>query len=886
MTGKNIRNMRADQKWNRTIYALIFFFLSCLSINASASSISCQISLLSNWGNGSQFAVRISNLTSAPLNSWDMEISLPNGSQVFNSWTVTRQGTNPVVFSNQPNQVLQPGASMDHHFGFQVNHNGNAYAFPVITRCGDPVTPQPEPTDDELLLGIDTDRTYGTIDTVFSFSPKQITANIINSSSTFLWKLSDGRTFTTENISASFLTAGIHSVELTINNSNQSLKATIPVLIYGGSERSVGNLELAPIIGDVNGDGSVTLVDAHLIAKFTSGIQALSPNPQQLAADVNFDRKVDIADAKLIADGLLEGQPLPNNLLNNSGNRGAVVTLISPLMLNPADLIEIEVGATERQAVIRPYMGYANFVIPFTIPESTTPQQIPVKLYRNNILVSSYDYTLNPSEALSANPVQEAISYLDDLKAVININEQLLKDQFSAQNLQATDLDVLNAVASASIAKANDALDEMKSLLNGQSGEAVAIKFLEAAKANGLSNSRSEMQSFIQSQSIPGVSARGQNISAFSLSPDAVCDELLPALCALKTSVQVLETSGAVVGAACDLLLAAALGATLYPGDGVLIDAAALFAWVTACGTVEASIDVFAVFSDLISEMDADLKFDVSNANPLPTTPAILKPTLEVFGVDDICQIGAGAGANRIVEKLAEQATARLIRRKFSLRAMQKIFEQLGEDALQSYLQLLEDTSARVITQLNLDTAIQNFAAPYCADIYGAELIISSSRVLTEPNPNEGTLNFLSDGTAEYFCPEDMTASSSYTFSFTAQLDICGENFSIERQVSCSAKTLTIQMGDNGNALDDIYEIRVNGTSVLTSSSPVRTTSISLELPSGSTNTIEMLGRAAPDGIGTYFVYFYGAATISGAPNTGSDLTPGVVKVFTVVMPN
>lgn len=882
MTGKNIRNMRDYQKCNRAIFSLILFFLSCLSINASASAINCQISLLSNWGSGSQFAVRVSNLTSSPLNSWDMEISLPSGSQVFNSWTVTRQGTNPVVFSNQPNQVLQPGASMDHHFGFQVNHNGNAYAFPTITRCGDPVTSQP----DELSLGIDTDRTYGTVDTVFTFSPKQITANIITSSSTFLWKLSDGRTFTTESINVSFLSAGIHSVELTLNNSNESLKAKIPVLVYGANERSAGILELAPIIGDVNDDGSVTLVDAHLIAKFTSGIQSLSPNPEQLAADVNFDRKVDIVDAQLIADGLLDGQPLPNKLLSNSGNRGSVVTLVSHLMLNPADLIEIEVGTTERQAVTRPYMGYANFVIPFTISESTDPQQIPVKLYRNNVLISSYDFTLNPSEALSANPVQEAISYLDDLREVISINELLLKDQFSAQNLQTTDLEVLNAVASAGITKANDALDEMESLLNGQSGEAVAIKFLQAAKANGLTSSRSEMQSFIQSQSNTGFSARGLSVSAFSISPDAVCDELIPALCALKTSVQVLETSGAVVGAACDLLLAAALGATLYPGDGPAVEAAALFAWVSACGTVEASIDVFAVFSDLISEMDTDLKFDISNANPLPTTPAILKPTLEVFGVDDICQIGAGAGASRIVEKLAEQATARLIKRKFTLRAMQKIFEQLGEDSLQSFLQLLEDTSARVITQLNLDTAIQNFAAPYCADIYGAELIISSTRVLTGPNPNEGTLNFLSDGTAEYFCPEETTASSSNTFSFTAQLDICGENSSIERQVSCSTKPLIIEMGDNGSALDDIYEIRVNGTSVLTSSSPVRNTSISLELPAGSTNTIEMLGRAAPDGIGTYFVYFYGAATVSGAPNSGSDLTPGVVKVFTVVMPN
>lgn len=91
MTEKNIGIIGDYQKLIRATYALIFFFLSFLSITANASSISCQISLLSNWGTGSQFAVRVSNLTAAPLDSWDMEISLPSGSQVFNSWTVTRQ---------------------------------------------------------------------------------------------------------------------------------------------------------------------------------------------------------------------------------------------------------------------------------------------------------------------------------------------------------------------------------------------------------------------------------------------------------------------------------------------------------------------------------------------------------------------------------------------------------------------------------------------------------------------------------------------------------------------------------------------------------------------------------------------------------------------------
>jgi len=61
----------------------------------------------------------------------------------------------------------------------------------------------------------------------------------------------------------------------------------------------------------------------------------------------------------------------------------------------------------------------------------------------------------------------------------------------------------------------------------------------------------------------------------------------------------------------------------------------------------------------------------------------------------------------------------------------------------------------------------------------------------------------------------------------------------------------------------------------------VRSISTTVNLVVGD-HTVEMIGRAAPDGIGTYFIQFSGATVISGAPLSGSDLTPGVVKTFTI----
>jgi hypothetical protein len=45
-----------------------------------------------------------------------------------------------------------------------------------------------------------------------------------------------------------------------------------------------------------------------------------------------------------------------------------------------------------------------------------------------------------------------------------------------------------------------------------------------------------------------------------------------------------------------------------------------------------------------------------------------------------------------------------------------------------------------------------------------------------------------------------------------------------------------------------------------------------------------MIGRAAPDGIGTYFISFSGAQVIGGDPTSGTDLLPGVVKRFTIAV--
>src|SRR5664280_3502753 len=56
----------------------------------------------------------------------------------------------------------------------------------------------------------------------------------------------------------------------------------------------------AAVVGDVNGDGVVTMADALLLAQSIVGIATLTP-AQQLAADVNGDGFITMADTLVTA---------------------------------------------------------------------------------------------------------------------------------------------------------------------------------------------------------------------------------------------------------------------------------------------------------------------------------------------------------------------------------------------------------------------------------------------------------------------------------------------------------------------------------------------------------------------------------------------------------
>lgn len=790
------------------------------------------------------------------------ETAKANGQQNILICHMPQQGN-----TSNPQTIVVAEASLDTHLA----HGDYAGS------CGE------ELVASNVLFDVKQNRTYGVIGTLFELSavPPVDSSPIID----YQWLLSDSRAFSGESIAVSFGEVGFFEATLTAtSDSGELFTVTVGMVVQDPNFNAPDLLGLPDLLGDINMDGEITLLDAHLAAKFVGHLNSLSLD-QQDALDMDFSGDATFDDARLIAGAVLNGGTFPDQLLSGSGTPGAIVTLVSPALQNPADFIEIAIGGTaQRQSPNRPIMGYVNFIIPFT--STLGPKDI--QLFVNGSSVASYEFTVLEPVSMSLDPVAEVTELLDEVNSLLEINELLISQQLDAVLISDDTRTTLLAAAAAGRLQAAPLIAELQSLANAEGGGDLAAAFLLGANANGLQEYRARLKEFLAAFSgvISTASASDQQLDLFiaaaAISSDEICDNLLPAMCALKLSADLLDTSATIISTSCDIILAAGLAAVVFQGDFILLDTAFIGTWLSVCAPLEFTIDAAGLMTDLVSNIDANLGLSTSTNSPSESEPAIIKATLDVFA-PTICQIVGAEGADRAVKVLSQHLVNRMIMRKTTIRAMTKVFAKFNEDILVEFLGLLESAAGKVITKTGVDDAILDFAQPYCEGLFGQELIINGSRVMSGPVPNEGTLTFQADGTAEYACPDPSGSSTPPpTVTITADKDICGVPQTKSVDLQCATRDVIITMGDNGTLNDDIYEVRLDGVTVLTSSSPVRSTSTTVELPVGSIHDIQMLGRAAPDGIGTYFISFSGAVVISGDATSGTDLVPGAVKNYTI----
>lgn len=107
----------------------------------------------------------------------------------------------------------------------------------------------------------------------------------------------DGTLFTLKLKVADNVTSGSYPVSISYSAENM-------ITSVGDDEFDAefeGMISGATVVGDINGDGDVTLADVILIAKYKAGLYAISELSRLNAADVNCDGSVTLADAVFLA---------------------------------------------------------------------------------------------------------------------------------------------------------------------------------------------------------------------------------------------------------------------------------------------------------------------------------------------------------------------------------------------------------------------------------------------------------------------------------------------------------------------------------------------------------------------------------------------------------
>ena len=745
----------------------------------------------------------------------------------------------------------------------------------------------------QLLVNASVDLSSGETGRTFSFSAKVVKS--AGAAETFQWTTDDGRVFDGQEAKISFSTPGVREVVLRATSSNgASAEESVGVVVFDPDSIAPPELRLPDLPGDVDNNGKVTLRDAHLVSKHASGLESLSGDALK-SAEVDFEQGVSSADAGLVSLAVIDGATVPTTLLPEAAYPGQSVTLLTPKLLSGGNSkFTIEVGnSASVQEPLRVVKGYASFMVPLdpTNPGriDVQPGVVKVRLKQDGNLVETFDLDIKAPLALPADPKQDIIKLLTDIQSLLVLNTSAFGDDLDALGIYGTNKELLLGTMIASQVEVTQGIAEMIALLNKDNSDLADVLML-FGNANGLQELRDELSALLAE--LRGAAAPGNTLaksSAFSAmaSPFQVCDFILPTYCSTMWAVKAFDIADRIAPVFCAGLGLAARGAVFVPG-GIGLSAATTATWLAVCSKIAVGIAVANAALSIIEEFDADLTIEVDKNRLDSGESATIRTSVVFTGFDDICQAWVGIGQRDtvyIAKKLAQKALFKLLRNKIGLKAALIVLQ--AEDGLPGFLrEKLQGVVRTIVSRAGWDSIFETLTSAICERYnVGAPLTANASRVLTSLGPGQGALTFNPDGTASYQCPGPIPQGFS-PVTITAQKDICGQAQQKSATLSCTAGTgtVTITMGDDGSVNDDIFEVQVNGRTVLTSSTPVRRTSTTLDLPVG-VNHVSMLGRAAPDGIGTYYITFSGdVESVSGAATSGDDLTPGTVKKFALIV--
>lgn len=691
------------------------------------------------------------------------------------------------------------------------------------------------------------------------------------SSDSVRWTVSDGQSFTGESISVSFAQPGLYELLVEVlSGATVVAETTAVVSVLDPAQGGHPAFEPIPtVFGDVNQNGAFELNDVLFGAQAAIGLFTPDLEGSQ-AGDLNLNGLVDAIDAELLAQARVSGQALPTALLDTAAFPAGTVALVSSALNDPDSAVSITVDGFAAPQVFRAILGYATFVVP---PELVgTDSLVDVVLSVDGNEAARLPLLLRATPALPANAKADVEQFLAEIESLFAAHET--DAAALIQQVGGTSADFEAIVLGASRGAALEfaaAAEGLRELLEADGGEALA-QFLQAVfYAQGLSDFRAQMG--------------GSKAFAKNVTPASVCDVLVPAACGLKATASAANLGSKIFAGACSTAaLVAVVGGAVIPADGPALEATALAGFVKFCLPLLTPIEIAGIVSDFVKAIEPgfDLSSDKTSLND--DEMAILTAGVSFNGLGVICEGAVGFGSQQLItKKLGERVVGLLMTRSTTHKILGEIFSKVGEDVYAKLLQTIAGIVGSTLDATGVANAYGDVVTKICNVLPSTGTLTADASDFNLMATNNAMLSFNGDGTASLACPAPMGTDPVGTVTVSGSKVLCGSAAKTDSvAVACGSGQVTITMGDNGSLNDDIFEVIIDGLTVLTSSTPVRSTSVTLALPKGEV-TVLMRGRAAPDGVGTYFINFTGATVLPGsAATSGTDLTPGVTKTFTI----
>ena len=702
----------------------------------------------------------------------------------------------------------------------------------------------------------------------------------------FDWTFSDGQVMSGEEVSVTFADAGIYTATVeAVSGTNVVAEARAIISVFDPAAGANPGFESIPKkFGDVGQDDQLGLDDLLLAAQgaagLTQGLAALYDRDARgfEAADMDLSGAVDEKDVGLIAQALLNGQELPSAILADSVYPGSVATMVSPALNDPDADIAISVGGEQVPTLVRAVLGYATFAIPKNARASNS--EVDVVVEADGVVADRMQVLLMRM------PAKPPVSAKDDVMAFFEqlaqwiasyeANSASFIEQNGGLSTDATDIALAGARVMALDLEA--AMHELEVLLSGPGGEELAEQIQDALYANGLADFRKKFgtsanadfrKKFGTSANVVG--RIGPKSGLFS--PSAVCDFYVPLVCNLKLAVLAIGDAGTMMAAACSAVSVLAIASGIGTALGLTVFGA-------VCVPLASGMIIANWLGEVFNVIEMDMRLSTSTVNLSSKEMATITAEVTFLKLGNLCKyLSPTALVTLVLEKwVGKKIMGVLFRKSATKKVLSDLLITIGETAHATLLEKLQD-AIQDLALSKFRGAMNGYMKNLCGNIPGTGGVTADASDFSLRATHGGKLTLMSDGTASLACPMRTPGFPGYV-DVTGTKAICGDIKTDEVRVNCEGRQVTITMGDNGSLNDDIFEVSIGGKTVLTSNVPVRSVSKTVDLPLGRT-TVVMSGRAAPDGIGTYYIRFSGATVISGA-TSGDDLVPGVRKTIVI----